>query len=217
MRSDYDIERDVEEELRSDPAIDAADIAVAVKDGVVTLAGFVRSFRQRRTAERDAKRIAGVAGVANIIEVRLPVIHQRPDPDIARDAIDAIKRELPYSWEEIKIVVDKGVVTLEGEVQWQYQRERAELSVQNVRGVTGIINLIAVRPHVAPVEIRHRIEKALRRAAQLDASRISVEANGAEVILRGTVRSWAERERAERAAWNAPGVTNVDNRLKVKP
>lgn len=110
----------------------------------------------------------------------------------------------------------QGVVTLEGEVQWQYQRERAELSVQNVRGVTGIINLIAVRPHVAPVEIKHRIEKALRRAAQLDASRISVEANGGEVILRGTVRSWAERERAEWTAWNAPGVTNVDNRLKVE-
>jgi osmotically-inducible protein OsmY len=217
MRSDSDIERDVEEELRSDPAIDAANIAVAVKDGVVTLAGFVRSFRQRHAAERDAKRVAGVAGVANIIEVRLPIIHQRPDPDIARDAIDAIKRELPYSWEEIKIVVDKGVVTLEGEVQWQYQRERAELSVQNVRGVTGLINLIAVRPHVTAVEIRHRIEKALRRAAQLDASRISVEANAGEVILRGTVRSWAERERAERTAWNAPGVTNVDNRLKVKP
>jgi osmotically-inducible protein OsmY len=181
----------------------------------LTLTGFVRSFRQRRRAEEDVKRVAGVLGVVNNIDVRLPVIHRRPDPDIARDAAEAIKRELPYSWEAIKVTVDRGLITLEGEVQWGYQRERAEQAVQKLRGVTGVINLIDVCPHVAPVEIKRKIENALRRAAEIDASRITVEANGSEVILRGTVRSWAEREQAERTAWNAPGVARVDNRIHI--
>src|SRR5439155_8334771 len=137
MRSDADIKRDVEDELRSDPDLDATDIAIAVKDGVVTLAGFVRSFRQRRKAEQDVKRVAGVVGVANNIEVRLPIIHRRPDPDIARDAVEAIKSELPLSWERIRIIVEDGLITLEGEVEWHYQLERAEEAVARVRGVQG--------------------------------------------------------------------------------
>lgn len=216
MRLDEDIKRDVEDELRSDPALDASGIAVAVKNGVVTLTGYVRSFRQRRRAEEDAKHVVGVVGLANDLEVRIPLIHRRPDPEIARDAIEAIKRELPYSWENIKIVVEDGWITLEGEVEWQYQRRRAEEAVEDVRGVTGVVNKIEVRPRVAPVEIKRRIEEALRRAAEIDASHIAVEANGSEVILRGTVRSWAERERAEQAAWSAPGVAKVDNRIRVE-
>jgi osmotically-inducible protein OsmY len=217
MRSDYDIRRDVEDELRSDPDIDATDMAVAVKNGVVTLAGFVRSFRQKQKVEKDVKRVAGVIGVANDIEVRLPIIHRRPDPEIARDVVEAIKRDLPFSWEVIKLIVDDGWVTLEGEVEWQYQREWAEKAVWNVRGVKGITNDIKVRPQVPPVDIKRKIEEALRRSAEIDASRISVETNGGEVILRGTVRSWAEREEAEQAAWRAPGVSHVDNRIRVEP
>ncbi len=216
MRLDEDIKRDVEDELRSDPALDASGIAVAVKNGVVTLTGYVRSFRQRRRAEADAKHVVGVVGLANDLEVRIPLIHRRPDPEIARDAIEAIKRELPYSWENIKIVVEDGWITLEGEVEWQYQRRRAEEAVEEVRGVTGVVNKVEVKPRVAPVEIKRRIEEALRRAAEIDASHIAVEANGSEVILRGTVRSWAERERAEQAAWSAPGVAKVDNRIRVE-
>lgn len=216
MRSDSEVKRDVEDELRSDPDIDASNVGIAVKDGVVALTGFVRSFRQRRKAEQDVKRVVGVVGVANNIEVRLPIIHRRPDPDIARDATEAIKRELPYSWEEVKIIVDHGLITLEGQVEWQYQRDRAERAVEYLRGATGVINLIEVRPHVAPVEIKRKIERALRRAAEIDASRISVETNGTEVILRGTVRSWAERGRVERAAWSAPGVSSVDNRIRIE-
>lgn len=216
MRLDEDIKRDVEDELRSDPALDASGIAVAVTNGVVTLTGYVRSFRQRRRAEGDAKHVIGVVGLANDLEVRIPLIHRRPDPEIARDAIEAIKRELPYSWENIKIVVEDGWITLEGEVEWQYQRRRAEEAVEDVRGVTGVVNKIEVRPRVQPVEIKRRIEEALRRAAEIDASHIAVEANGSEVILRGTVRSWAERERAEQAAWSAPGVAKVDNRIRVE-
>jgi osmotically-inducible protein OsmY len=217
MRSDYDIRRDVEDELRSDPDIDATDAAVAVKDGVVTLTGFVRRYRQKRKAEEDVKRVAGVVGVANNIEVRLPIIHRRPDPEIARDVVEAIKRDLPVSWERIKVIVEDGWVTLEGEVEWRYQREWAEEAVWNVRGVKGITNGIKVRPQIAPVDIKRKIEEALRRSAEIDASRISVEANGSEIILRGTVRSWVEREEAERAAWRAPGVSHVDNRIRIEP
>jgi osmotically-inducible protein OsmY len=217
MRLDSDIRRDVEDELRWDPDIDATDIAVSVNSGVVTLAGFVRSYMQKYQAEADAKRVAGVMGVANDLEVRLPSIDERPDPEIVRDAVARIKTELPYSWEKIRVVTKNGWLTLEGDVEWHYQRQRAEDAVRRVRGVKGVTNSIAVKPRVAPTEIRRKIEEALRRAAEIDASRITVETDGGEVILRGTVRSWAERQEAERAAWWAPGVTKVDNRIIVSP
>jgi osmotically-inducible protein OsmY len=215
MRLDSDIRRDVEDELRWDPDIDATDIAVAVNSGVVALTGFVRSYSQRTQAERDAKRVAGVVGVANDIEVRLPVIDQRPDPDIVRDAVSALKSELPYSSENIKVIAKDGKITLEGSVEWNYARERAENAVKRVRGVKGVTNSITLKPKVAPYEVRRKIEDAFRRSAEIDASRVTVEANGSEVILRGTVKSWAEREEAERAAWAAPGVTKVDNRVTI--
>jgi len=215
MRLDSDIKRDVEDELRWDPDIDATDISVSVHNGVVALTGFVRSYSQKTQAERDAKRVAGVMGVANDLEVRLPVIDQRPDPEIVRDAVAALKAELPFSSENIKVVAKDGWLTLEGAVEWNYARERAENAVKRIRGVKGVTNSIEVKPKVAPFEIRRKIEDAFRRSAELDASRITVEANGSEVILRGTVKSWAEREEAERAAWAAPGVTKVDNRVTV--
>ena len=217
MRSDSDIRRDVEGELRWDPDIDATDIAVTVNNGVVTLAGFVRSFMQKYQTEADAKRVAGVVAVANDIEIRLPCVGERPDPEIARDAIQRIKSELPFAWDKIRVVVKSSWVTLEGEVEWDYQRGRAEAAVRRVRGLKGVTNSIEVKPHVAPSEIRRKIEDALRRAAEIDASRITVETVGSEVILRGTVRSWAERQEAERAAWWAPGVSKVDNRITISP
>jgi osmotically-inducible protein OsmY len=217
MRSDSDIRRDVEDELRWDPDIDVTDIAVSVNNSVVTLAGFVRSYMQKYEAESDAKRVAGVVAVANDIEVRLPNIDERPDPDIARDAIARIKSELPYAWDGIRVVVKSGWLTLEGEVEWYYQKERAEEAVRRVRGVKSVTNSIQIKPRVAPIEIRRKIEEALRRAAEIDASRVTVETNGGEVILRGSVRSWVERQEAERAAWAAPGVWKVDNRIIVSP
>ncbi|HKC52003.1 MAG TPA: BON domain-containing protein [Myxococcota bacterium] len=217
MRNDGDIKRDVEDELRWTPKLDSTDIAVSVKSGVVTLTGFAKSYGDRYEAEQAAKRVAGVLGIADDIEVRLPATDQRPDPEIARDCVAAIQARLPLVAEQIKVIVKTGWVTLEGQTEWNFERDGAAAAVRRVKGVKGVSNLIVLKPRVAPAEIKKKIEEAFRRHAEIDASRVTVEANGGEIILRGTVRTWAESKAAEDAAWSAPGVFKVDNRLQIIP
>jgi osmotically-inducible protein OsmY len=144
-------------------------------------------------------------------------VDERPDPDIARDAAAAIKSQLPISSEHIKVVIKNGWVSLEGQVEWQYQRQTAEKTVRRIKGVKGVSNLIQLRPRAQPEDIKRKIQEAFKRNAEVDANRIMVETNGSEVILKGTVRSWVEREEAERVAWSAPGVTKVEDRIAVSP
>jgi osmotically-inducible protein OsmY len=217
MKTDSEIERDVKAELGWNPDLKSTDIAISVKDGVVTLAGFVPRYIDKYEAEKAAKRVAGVLAVANDIEIRLPAVDERPDPEIAREVVTALKNQLPFSHERIKAVVRNGWVTLEGDVEWQYQRLTAERAVRPLKGVKGIINDIKTKPRVESSDIKQKIQEAFRRSAEVDANQITVETSGGEVILKGKVRSWLERDEAERVAWRAPGVTKVDDRIVVSP
>jgi len=214
MKSDS--EADVDAELAWSPEIDATDIATKVTGGVVTLTGFVHTYYEKGRAEAGVKQVAGVTGVANDIEVRLGIASIPTDPEIAREAVDTLRRECPWAVDAVRPAVHKGLVTLEGSVQWQYQREKVASAIAKIKGVTGVFNALNVQPAVLPGDIKHRIEDAFRRSAAVDASRISVEANGSEVILRGEVSSWSERDEAQATAWSAPGVTHVRNTLSIK-
>jgi osmotically-inducible protein OsmY len=215
MKTDSQIKTDVEAELQWTPEIDEAGIAVKAADGVVTLIGFVASFAEKHAAVVAAKRVIGVAGVADELEVRLSPKQAASDPDIAREAVAALRADMPFVHDKIKVVVDEGLVVLEGRLDWGYQREQAGTAVRNLRGVKGVTNLITVQPRVVPAEVRRKIQSAFMRNAQLDANRIAIEAKDGEVVLRGTLSSWAEVEEAQRTAWSAPGVSHVRSELKV--
>jgi osmotically-inducible protein OsmY len=217
MLDDKELQRDILDELQWEPSIEAAEIGVTVRDGIVTLTGTVPSYAEKLTAERVAKRIRGVKAIANDIEVRLIGAGERTDSDIAKAVIDALKWRTSVPEERIKASVSKGWVTLEGVVDWHFQKEGAEDAVRYLLGVRGVINSITVRPRASATEVKSRIEAAFKRSAELDANNVRVETQNGRVILRGHVQSWAERHEAEQTAWAAPGVTHVENLVTIAP
>jgi osmotically-inducible protein OsmY len=218
-RTDQQIQADVLEELRWDSRVLPNEIGVAAKDGIVSLTGWVDSYSKRWAAERGAHRVRGVQAVVNDLEVRLPVSAERTDPDIAAAVQRALEWDAFVPMQKIDLTVTKGWVSLQGEVEWQYQKRAAERGVRQLSGVRGVTNLITVRPRYqpAPDELRRRVTDALIRSAETDAQRLRIEVDGDRVVLMGVVRAWAEKNEAERIAWSAPGVTAVDNRITVDP
>lgn len=215
MKNDVDLQRDVFDELKWEPAVHSTDIGVIVKDGVVTLEGVVDSYPEKWAAERAAKRVSGVKALALELEVKLPGSGEQTDADIAEAAENALKWDVLVPQDRIKVTVEKGFLTLEGQVDWEFQRSAAKRAVQYLTGVKGVANAITVKPKVAPTDVKAQIEAALKRNAILDAQQIKVQADGGKVTLRGNVRSWAERDEAEAAAWAAPGVNEVTDFIAV--
>jgi osmotically-inducible protein OsmY len=215
VKSDTQIQTDVLAELKWEPRVIPNEIGVAVKDGVVTLLGWVDSYTKRWAAEDAAHRVRGVKAVVNEIEVKLSKVDERTDPDIAAAAVRALEWDAWIPIDKIDVTVSKGWITLRGEVEWQFQKQDAERVIRRLSGVKGVSNLLTVKARLAPAELKKKIEDALVRTAQTDAKQITVEVDGSKVILRGTVRSWAEKEEAARQAWAAPGVTSVDNQILI--
>jgi len=216
MKTDIEIQKDVVEQLKWEPFLNAAQIGVAVKDGIVTLSGQVDAYSKKVLAEKTVKKVAGVKAIAEDIQVGISPAYKKTDTEIAAAVVNAIKWHTMIPDEKIKVSVEDGNVKLEGDVEWEYQRNQAKTAVENLIGVRFVTNLVAVKPKITPYELQLKINASFQRSANIDASKITAEVIGSRVILRGKVRSFAEREDAENAVWSAPGVITVENKLVIE-
>lgn len=215
--TDKDLKHSIESALEFEPSLDATDIGVSVDEAVVTLRGNVGTYAEKNAAERVALRVFGVKAVANDLAVHLPFGFQRTDTEIAQAAVTALKWNTMIPQDRITLTVENGWITLNGTLDWQYQREAAMRLVRDLTGVKGVTNTITLKAQVKTADVREKIEAAFKRSAEIDARRINVTAQDGKITLSGNVHSWAERQAAERAAWAAPGVTTVDDRLAIIP
>ena len=215
MKSDSEIKKNVMEELRWEPLLNASEIGVAVTNGIVTLAGTVNMYSKKLAAEEAAKRVIGVKAVAEDIEVKISILGKKNDADIAQAVVNSLKWHGSVPDEKIKVKVEDGWVTLYGEVEWEFQRNSARTAVTNLTGVVGISNNIKIVPTLKTADVKNKIAAAFQRSATIDSERITISAEGSKVTLSGKVRSYVEKRDAENAAWLAPGVNMVENKLVI--
>ncbi len=215
MKTDTALQLDVIAELKWEPSVNAANVGVEVKDGIVTLAGHVDTYAEKWDAERAAQRVSGVKAIAVEMDVKLAGSSRRTDSDIARSATNVLEWTTSVPKNSVSVKVENGWLTLSGEVQWEYQRQSAADSVRYLMGVTGISDQILIKPKVSSDAVRTDIEAALKRRAQKDSARISVSVDGHEVTLGGSVHSWSEKDLANHSAWGTPGVRNVIDNMTV--
>ena len=216
MKTDSQLQKDVGEELKWEPQVTASQIGVEVKDGVVTLSGEVSSYAEKWNAERAAQRVSGVNALAVDLKVKLTSLGGRSDADIARSAENVLSWSTVVPDDAVKVMVEKGYITLTGDVDWQYQKLAATASVRYLLGVTGVSNQIAIKPTLKVSAVKSDIETALKRTAVADAKKIHVSVDGADVTLTGQVQSWAERETATTSAWGTPGVRSVIDKMTLE-
>ncbi len=215
MKTDLEIQNDVQEELKFQPFLKSSEVGVAVKDGIVTLSGIVDTYSKKISAENATKKVEGVTAVVQNIEVKLASSGKKTDVDIAEAVRNNLKWSSTVPYENLKVIVENGWVTLEGETEWEYQKRSAENIIENLSGVMGVINNIKLSPKLNPTEIKQKIHAAFIRSASIDSEKINIEVNGNKITLTGRVRSMAEKKDAENAAWLAPGVVSVENKIKI--